>query len=339
MRLLDRWRGLSRRHRWLRWAEQWGVSAASLIGGLLALFVFRRGLPHVGWIVGYLLLLWLLFTVLTEVRQSLEARGRRMVITAADYTVQTLSHGLLLFILPGYYASTTLTSFNVWFFLLLVLAALLTTIDVWYRAAVLPRSWARHALLFFSLFAALNVALPLVGTPPILALLGSGALSAVALAPSFRRRGIVTRAGAWLQAGAFAVLAMAVLWVLRSAIPPAPLHLARATVARSVRGLEPVDPVPGAVSAADLGQWGGLVAYTAVYAPAGLRQPIAHVWAKDGVPVTTIRLSPIRGGRAEGFRTYSRKSDFRADAAGRWSVDVVTASGQLIGRLRFTITP
>jgi hypothetical protein len=296
-------------------------------------------LPHVGWIVGYLLLLWLLFTVLTEARQSLEARGRRLVITAADYTVQTLSHGLLLFILPGYYASTTLTSPNVWFFLLLVGAALLTTIDVWYRAVVLPYSWARHALLFFSLFAALNVALPLVGIPPILSLLGSGGLSAMALAPSFRRRGIVTRAGAWLQAGAFAVLAMAALWVLRSAIPPAPLHLARATVARSVRGLEPVDPIPGAVSAADLRQWGGLVAYTAVYAPAGLRQPIAHVWAKDRVPVTTIRLSPIRGGRAEGFRTYSRKSDFRPDAAGRWSVDIVTASDQLIGRLRFTITP
>jgi hypothetical protein len=319
--------------------ETWGVSVASLVGGLLTLFVFRRGVPHVGWIVGYLILLWFLFTVLTEARQSLEAKGRRLIITAADYTIQTLSHGLLLFILPGYYASTTLTSVNAWFFLLLVGIVLLTTIDVWYRVVILPSSWGRHAVLFLSLFAALNIALPLVGIPPVLALLGSGGLSAVALTPSFRRRGIVSWNGAWLCAGVFAALVVTALWWLSAAIPPAPLHLARATLARSVKNLEPVDPVSHAVSVTDLRQSGGLVAYTAVYAPAGLRQPIAHVWTKEGVPVTTIPLSPVRGGRAEGFRTYSRKSDFRSDAAGRWAVDVVTGSGQLIGRLRFTITP
>lgn len=339
MRLLGRWRRLSGRHRWFLWIERWGVSVASLIGGLLALFVFRRGLPHVGWIVGYLILLWLLFTVLTEARHSLETRGRRLVLTAADYTIQSLSHGLLLFVLPGYYASTTLTSPNVWFFLLLVGMALLTTVDVWYRAVVLPHSWARHVVLFVSLFAALNIALPLVGIPPVLALLGSGGLSAMALTPSFRRGGIVTWGGAWLLAGVFAALAMITLWGLRAAIPPVPLHLARATLARSVKNLEPVDSVSGTVSAALLKEWGGLVAYTAVYAPAGLKQSVLHVWTKEGAPVTTIPLSPVRGGRAEGFRTYSRKSDFRSDPEGRWAVDVVTASDQLIGRLRFTITP
>ena len=56
--------------------------------------------------------------------------------------------------------------------------------------------------------------------------------------------------------------------------------------------------------------------------------------------VSTVRLAtPVQGGRAGGFRTYSRKTDFAADAHGRWSVDVVTASGQLIGRLRFRVDP
>src|SRR5437899_13038787 len=99
----------------LAWLSRWGVSLASLGGGLLTLLVFRRGLPHVGWIVGYLLLLWLLFVLITELRAPLLERGRGIVLTAADYTIQTLYHNLLLFVLPAYYAATTLDSPNVIF--------------------------------------------------------------------------------------------------------------------------------------------------------------------------------------------------------------------------------
>ncbi len=337
--LLNQWQRLTQRHSWLRWADKWGVSVASLAGGLLALFVFRRGLPHAGWIIGYLILFWLLFALLIRLRPGLEARGRTLVITTADYTIQSLTHGLLLFILPSYYACTTLTSANVWFFLLLVAMALLTTIDVWYRVVVLPYAWARHAMFVASFFAALNVALPLVGVPPLLALMGSGVLSTVSLALVFRDEWVKGRSGAWIRTGLLSALALALLWWGRVVIPPAPLQLARATVARTVESLEPVDPVRGEISEEVLKQWGGLVAYTAVYAPAGLKQPIVHVWKMKGRSVTTIPLSPIRGGRAEGFRTYSWKSDFAGAVAGSWAVDVMTSSGQLIGRLRFTITP
>jgi len=277
--------------------------------------------------------------VFTQMRQSLEVSGRRLVIAAVDYTIQTLYHGLLLFVLPAYVASTTFSSVNAWFLLLLSGVTLLTTIDPWYRALILSSRWAGYALFTFSLFAALNLALPLVGLRPALALFGSVLLAVLAMIPMWRRGGALPWAAVWLRAGGFAVLAVALLWALRAWIPPAPLHLARATLARSVRGLEPVEPIAGPIAATTLRSWGSLVAYTAVYAPAGLDQPIAHVWRKNGEVVATIPLSPVRGGRAEGFRTYSRKSDFRADPAGRWSVDVVTTSGQLIGRLRFTVTP
>lgn len=332
-----RWEALKARHPLFRWVARWGVSVASLLAGLVTLFVFRRDLPHVAWIIGYLILLWLLFTGFTLVRRILEERGQRLVVTAWDYTIQTLCHGLLLFILPGYYASTTFSSVNVWFFLFLIGLALLTTVDPWYRVIVGKRRWAGHLLVAVSSFAALNVALPLVGVPPILALEASALLSALALAPALRRPG-----GSWskalLRAGGLAVLATLLLSYLRAGIPPAPLHLARATAAREVVEMAPVDPFVS-VPEAHLREWGGMVAYTAVFAPAGLHQPIAHVWSKDGSPVETISLSPVRGGRAAGYRTYSRKAGFEAGAAGEWTVDVVTASGQLIGRLRFTVTP
>jgi hypothetical protein len=244
----------------------------------------------------------------------------------------------VLFILPGYFASTTFSSVNVWFFLLLVLLALLTSMDPWYRALVLPCRPARPLIFGVSCFAALNVAVPLVGVRPIWALEASAVLSALALTPALRRAGGNWKA-AWIRSVSVAVLAAVALWYLRAAIPPAPLHLARATLARSVEALEPVEPIAGPITLATLRTWGSLVAYTAVYAPAGLNQPVTHVWRKNGEAVTAIRLSPIQGGRREGFRTYSRKADFKGDPSGRWSVDVVTSSGQLIGRLRFTITP
>lgn len=336
-RLRSRWEILEARYPLLSWVARWGFSAGSLVAGLATLFVFRRGLPHVGWIVGYLILLWFLFTLFTQIRQSLEERRQRLMMTAGDYTIQTLYHGLLLFILPGYYASTTFSSANVWFFLLLVGLALLTSVDPWYRAFVYPRPWAGYVFFAVSFFAALNVALPLVGVQPIWALGGSALLSALALTPALRRFGGGWK-GAWIRSGCFALLATGLLWYLRAGIPPVPLHLARAIAARTVVGIEPVDPF-ASVPEVRLRQWGGMVSYTAVYAPAGLRQPIVHVWSKNGDPVTTIPLSPVRGGRSEGFRTYSRKSDLGQDPVGRWTVDVMTASGQLIGRLRFTVTP
>ena len=73
---------------------RWGISVASLIAGLAILVVFRRGVPHVEWIVGYVVVLWLLFAVLTQTRARLVTRGRHRVLFAADYTVQTLYHDL-----------------------------------------------------------------------------------------------------------------------------------------------------------------------------------------------------------------------------------------------------
>ena len=337
MGVFPRWADLFRRSAWLRWVGKWGVSCASLVLGLLTLFVFRRGLPAVSWIVGYLLLLWGIFVVFTQARAPLEARGHRRVLSAADYTIQTLYHNLFLFVLPAYYASTTLISANAWFLLLVTAGALVTAVDPWYRTVVRPRRWLAHALLAFSMFAALNVALPLVGLRPFWGLQASGGLCALALTPAFRRTGEGWRR-AGLRALIFAGVALGLLFLFRSSIPPVPLHLARAALAWRVVGLEPAGQVVSPVPAADLRAFGGLVAYTAVYAPAGLRESISHVWKKDGRPVTVVPLSPVRGGRAEGFRTYSRRTDFGKSPGGRWEVDVVTAHGQLVGRLSFTVT-
>lgn len=325
--------------RWLGWIRRWGVSVCSLGLGVATLLVFRRGLPHVAWIVGYLLLLVLLVAAIAELGRPLEARGRRRVVGAAEYAVQTLYHGLLLFVLPAYWASATFDSPNVVFLACVIAGALITAVDPWYAAVVRPRRWLNRALLAFSIFAALNVALPLLRVRPILALEGAAGLTALAMMPVFRERGVLTWRQSALRSVGLAVAALTLVWFGRVVVPPAPLFLARATMARGVTMLEPVEPIASPIPASTVADWGGLAAYTAVYAPAGLQQGIEHVWWKDGRRLARIALSPVRGGRKEGFRTYSRKADLKPPYEGRYRVDVMTGSGQLIGRLRFVVAP
>lgn len=99
--------GLAAGRAWRAFLRRWGISPASLAPGLVTLLIFRRGVPHVSWIIGYVVGLWLLFAVLSQTRDALLAGGRHLVVAAGDYTIQTLYHGLLLFVLPGYFASTT----------------------------------------------------------------------------------------------------------------------------------------------------------------------------------------------------------------------------------------
>ena len=333
----DTWTALAERHRWLKWAAEWGISAASLTLGIFTLIVFRRGADYFPWILGYLILLWVGGVVFARVRKALEVRNRHLIRVAFDFAIQNLHQDLLLFLLPIYYVSTTLSSRNVSFFVLLLTAAIITTIDPLYRATILRYPWTGHALFAFGLFASLNVGLPLIRMRSAWALVLSAVLSLLALTPAIRREFGLSWRNATLGAALVACLGATILWSVRDWIPPGPLRLSAATFARSVDNLEPVEPI-GRVSAADLQAWGELVCYTAVSAPAGLREPIYHLWRKDGIQVARVALSPILGGRPGGYRTYSKRSELGTDLAGHWTVDVLTVQGQLIGRVRLVVT-
>lgn len=322
----------------LVWLEQWGISVASVLLGMLTLFIFRRPIGYFPWFIGYLLLLWMAGVLFIETRQELAARSPQVIARMMDYTVQTMLHGVFLFLLPIYYASTTLLSPNVAVLLCLTGAAVLTTIDPWYQGLFRRFRWIEVFLFWLGLFASLNVAFPLIGIRAAPALLLSANLSVLVLVPTVRR----CLGAGWREATAVTVVAAGfaglVLWSARSWIPPVPLHLARATFAKSVERLEPVLPVRE-VAVQEVSSWGGLSAFTAVVAPAGLQEEILHVWKRNGVTMGTIRLSPIRGLPRAGFRTYSRKWDLGKSPEGTWEVDVVTPFDQLIGRVRLRVTP
>ena len=127
-RLRTLWGGFFERHPRLRWVRTWGVSIASLAMGLVTLLAFRRGVEYFPLFIGYLVLLWLAGVVFVGAREKLTGHAPRAFSAAIDYTVQTLLHGLLLFLLPIYHASSTLGSGNEWLLIALVATAVLTTI-------------------------------------------------------------------------------------------------------------------------------------------------------------------------------------------------------------------
>jgi hypothetical protein len=78
-----------------------------------------------------------------------------------------------------------------------------------------------------------------------------------------------------------------------------------------------------------------------VFAPARFSQQIFTRWERQdasGIWQTTnrIELPVVRGGRADGFRTFARKSNFEP---GRWRVTAETDDGRALATVTFSIEP
>ncbi|MFB6225909.1 MAG: DUF2914 domain-containing protein [Candidatus Paceibacteria bacterium] len=79
--------------------------------------------------------------------------------------------------------------------------------------------------------------------------------------------------------------------------------------------------------------------YTAIFAPSGLHEQIIHQWKRYDREseswVTTDRLSfPLFGGRDEGYRGYSKKTNLKQ---GSWRVEVKTQNGKVLDIIDFRL--
>ena len=128
-RFATRWHTLWVRYPAYGWLRDWGVSGASICSGLATLLLFRRGIEYFPMVIGYLLLLWLMGVLLAERRQRLVRQAPRGGGVGGGQWL--------------------------WFLLVLVAAAILTTLDPWYRAATGRFRWLESILVGLGLFAAL----------------------------------------------------------------------------------------------------------------------------------------------------------------------------------------
>jgi hypothetical protein len=79
--------------------------------------------------------------------------------------------------------------------------------------------------------------------------------------------------------------------------------------------------------------------FTAVFAPTKVHVPLIHIWkykTADGWKKTDRMRFAINGGRDGGYRLYSKKSGVKP---GEWRVEVQTETGQILGKIDFTVIP
>lgn len=168
--------------------------------------------------------------------------------------------------------------------------------------------------------------------------------TASALAPQPTRPAQVAATGLHKRlifASLIALLAMLSIWILdlQIIIPPAPLRVTQGLACRQIIEREPHGISHSfVVDSKDLqGSLEPVYCYTAIQAPRGLKDKIEHRWYQDGRLINTVPLSSIKGGRKEGYRTWSVKRNFPKDPTGDWLCEARTQGGQIIGQVRFVV--
>jgi hypothetical protein len=84
-----------------------------------------------------------------------------------------------------------------------------------------------------------------------------------------------------------------------------------------------------------------LLAVTDVMVPGGKGDRLHHVWRLDGAEVMRTREETSRVSGPSGsvrLRSSLKGNKLPAKLVGNWTVDVETEDGQLVGRVKFSVT-
>ncbi|MBL8462017.1 MAG: DUF2914 domain-containing protein [Thauera sp.] len=281
---------------------------------------------------------WLLLVLERVLDRALERRfGFGLPPALVRYLTQFTHQESLFFALPFFFASTSWNSGQAVFTGALGLMALVAILDPVYFGRLATRRWLFLGYHTLTLFALLLVVFPLVLQVPALASYQLALALAVVLSfPTLT--GAISVPRWWRGLLVLALLAAlgAAGWLARLWVPPATLRLTQVAVTSVV---DEAQRAPAAsLRQIEAGQLlaEGLYAYTAIHAPLGLSEKVVHVWRHEGRVVDRIELE-VNGGRAEGYRAWTRKRNFPDDPRGRWQVQVLAADDRMIGTLRFRV--
>lgn len=316
------------------------IALAGFVSGVCSFLLVDRqhGFAKVMAIV--MLASWLWLMVENVLRQWVTRRfGWNLPPGLFRYATQMIHQESLFFVLPFLFVTTTWNSGQAIFTGLLAAMAVVSIVDPLYYKVLSSRRWiflGYHTLTLFAvLLTSLPIILQLTTTQSYRLALGVAVLLSF---PSILVALSIRRLWQWPVVLGLSLMVGGLGWVLRTWVPPATLWLTDVAVTSSFDNLkrEPGKSLKE-ISAAQLRSQ-GLYAYTAINAPRGLSERIYHVWLHNGDEVDRIPLE-ISGGREAGYRAWTHKQNFPSDVAGRWQVQIITEDGQMIGTLRFEVTP
>jgi len=333
----------------------WMHSAYALGLGVTVVTFAQKGFDHARWLAVTASAAWLLVVLFFRLFGSGRAQshqhaaassyGVKLRFFAMTYALKNLYQGMLFFLLPFYWKSTTFDSPNSWFVILLGSCALLSTLDIVFDRVVFKfRALASvfHAVALFGCCVLIVPAL-FPDTRTLTSLLTATAIAVIAFWTVHMDLKML-RDKRWLAL--FAVTlggAISIAYAGRSVVPPVPMYLAHGAVgpillADGRLGMEVRDLHPSVIDK--------LIAITDVVVPGGKGDRLVHVWRHNGHEVhraTESTLRVVAANESKDKGTIRLRSGLTPDRQlpalllGSWSVDVETQDGQLVGRVSFSV--
>nr|MBA3820516.1 hypothetical protein [Deltaproteobacteria bacterium] len=323
----------------------WFHSFFALFFGIGVMLFARAGLAHADKIMMALFVSWfLMFVALRFIvgpanRHDHETMTRKGVRVATNYIIKQFYQQMFFFLTPLYASSATwsLSSWNWWLAPVLLVCAVISTLDLVFDNFIMERRLLAAAMYGLAMFGVLNVMLPLVaGLSHINGLVVAAAATPAAVALlSFSFKQVVSPQGALLTVTSTGALLGAV-WFGRVLIPPAPLAMTETSVGHgSVGTYECMPPSKHVLRAHQLD---GLRCGSLLREPGGLKEPVIHVWSHRGkrLDVRTPEQLPCDGEDVV-FRSVFDVAKLPADPTGRWTCATYTLGKQLVGIRTFEI--
>ncbi|MGE5236677.1 MAG: DUF5924 family protein [Acidobacteriota bacterium] len=309
-------------------------SAWALVTGAAVLVLAHNRYGFLPWVVLFLALTWASTLVISRFASFFQTPAMSFARGFVSYITRVMYQETLFFLLPFYFYSTTVPSWNAVFVLFLAALAALSCFDLLFDR--LLREKRAFALGFFGVvtFSSLQFFLPL--------LLHMRVHVAAYLAAIVAFMASVPLAYGWrdlrqwrllLKLTAVLILVVLALKVVRPAVPPVPLRLAKLRFAAQfdARTLRATEEFTDRIPLAKLAD-GRLYAIATIFSPTRLPTSIVLTFKHEGIPERSSRTLDLVA-HERGFRVWgvlrAPKDGF---TPGLYVIDVTTAEGQLVGR-------
>jgi hypothetical protein len=325
----------------------WFHSFFALSFGVGVMLFARAGLAHADKVMIALFASWLVmfialrFVVGPTNRRDNEGITRKGVRVVTNYLVKQFYQQMFFFLTPLYASSATWStaSWNWWLAPILLVCAVISTMDLVFDNFVMERRFLAAAMYGLAMFGVLNVLLPLVvGLDHVTSLIVAAAATPAAVALlSFSIRQVLSPFGALVTVAMTGAL-LAAVWFGKEFVPPAPLAMTEASVGHgTISSYECLPPSAHLIRATQLD---GLRCGSLLREPGGLKEGIVHVWTHKGDEVARKTPELQKCDNEGDMVVYTSKFPpelMPKDPTGKWACMTYTLGGQLVGIRKFEV--
>jgi hypothetical protein len=312
----------------------WLHSTYALLFGVGVMWLGKKNFNYIRLAILQIIFIWLtnLGMPLILSHPLLDLKWKHRIRLLINYFNRNIYQQILFFVIPIYYMSTTLDSQNVLFIILVVVSAVLSTMDIIYDRYISVKGTIMSLFFAFNLFVCINVMLPFLwNIKNAHAVRISGLFAFLGFASFCIRLANLKGLKKSLIIGAAAVLIFLITEFGRPFIPPAPMRIERTQFGKGVtkenfQVLSPLKYLPE--------RNGKIYALNIIKAPAGYREKVRHNWYLNGKKIQSSRFFHIVGRGGRGFRFWTYITLGRIPEGSILRVDLESEDGQLIGRAR-----